>query len=145
MDLSQNSLESLITNPGFEHIGIKILMDLSKKNLLNLRLVSHSFKFFVDNPRFLFKRLKFGSTGIRTRNKRSRSMALQEVWSNLIRKVEEKNYELEKNVKLNLIRMVNKPYCVRNFFPLNVFSGFGDLSMVQFIIENNMVERYVFS
>ena len=145
MDLSQNPLESLLTNPGFEHIGIKILMDLNKKNLLNLRLVSHSFKNFVDNPSFLLKRLKFASTGIRTSNKRKRSMELYEVWNKLIQKVEEKNYDLESNLKLNLIRMVNKPCGVRNLFPLNVVSGFGDLSMVQFIIENNMVERYVFT
>ena len=68
-------------------------------------------------------------------------MQLHQAWSGLIQKVEEENPDLVQNVALNLIRLFeNSNIRKRTFFPLNLLSLFGDLLLVKFIIENNMVK-----
>ena len=127
----KNSLESIITNPGFHYLGQSILRHLNIESLLSLRLVNHSSKVFVENPRFWLKKLKY---------KNSDLMEVHEAWSSLIQKVEEKNPELKQNVVLNLIKLVDNSQDRRELFPLNILSLFGDLPLVDFIINNNMVE-----
>ena len=90
-------MESLITNPGFEHLGHNILSHLDTKNLLNIRLVNHQFKDFVDNPRLWLKKLNYKNSGF---------MELHEAWMSLIQKVEAENSDLLKNIVLNLIKLI---------------------------------------
>ena len=131
-----NSLENIITNPGLEHLGLSILRHLNTKTLLNLRLVNHSCKYFVENPRFWLKKLKYMQSG---------SMEIYKAWSSLILKVEEEeNFDLDQNVVLNLIKLLNcfqQSWVPFKFLPLNVFSLFGDLPMVKFMTKTNMVEN----
>ena len=124
-------MESFITNPGFHHLGQNILRHLNKKTLLSLRLVNHSSKYFVDNPRFWLKKLDYKNNG---------SKELHEAWLTLIQKVEEKDSDLKQNVAANLIKLFDDNLWGENF-PLNVLSGFGDVKLVKFIIENNMVKH----
>ena len=158
MNKSQNYLETFMTNPGFEHLGQKILRHLKKKNLLALRLVNNSTKDFVDNPKFWLKKMNY---------KNRELMELHEAWSKLIKKVEEEHPDLKKNIALNLIKLngneyfnaddifervdliigykymnqLNSAFCRGTvLFPLNILSLFGDLALVEFIIENNMVK-----
>ena len=72
------------------------------------------------------------------------SMDLHEAWSSLIQKVEEENPDWKHNVALTWIKCTlveNTEY--NNLFPLNAFSLFGDLPLVYFIIENNMIENLI--
>ena len=143
MEKHQNMMKSFITNPGFEHLGQNILMHLNKKTSLAVRLVNHSTKDFVDNPIFWLKKLNYKNSG---------SLELHIAWSTLIQKIKENNLDLAQNVALNLIKLIDSDDLnadedirldhdgYRYFFPLNVFSLFGDFPLVKFIIENNMVD-----
>ena len=127
MEYTQNSLESFMTNPGFEHLGRNILKHLNKKTILALRLGNHASQYFVDNSRFFLKKLKC-------------KQEQYEAWYTLIRKIEEQNPDLRLNIALNLIKLNDNYQDIKELFPLNVFSLFGDLSLVKFIVENSMVE-----
>ena len=130
MDKPQNSLESIITNPGFQHISERILSHLDKKASLSLRLVNNACKNFVENPRHWLK-LNY---------KKTESVELYDAWSKLIEKVEEENPDLEQNIVFNLSRLVNNHQWERKLSPLQVISLSGDTPLVKFIIEKNIVE-----
>ena len=134
-----NSLESFIINSGFEYtIGHNILKHLNIKEALSLRLVNRSFKNFVENPKFWLKIWNY---------KRSESMEIHESWHTLLQNIEEKNSDLKTNFVLSYLKLIkNYPtfsplWFIKTFLPLNVVSFFGDLPLVKFIIENNMVEN----
>ena len=52
-------MDSFLSNPGLDHIGSKIFLNLDFTTLLKLRFVSQSWKCFLDNPRFWLKFLCF--------------------------------------------------------------------------------------
>ena len=131
MENPKNYFELFISNPGFEHLGRNILRNLNKKTSLSLRVANHSCRDFVENPRFWLKKLT---------SKRSESMGLHKIWSNLINKVEQENPDLVQNIVFCLIKLTDNSQDRRELFPLNVFSLFGDLRLVQFIITNNMIK-----
>ena len=66
---------------------------------------------------------------------------LYKSWFDLIHKVEEENIDLKQNVALNLIKLVDNSPTRKKLFPLNVVSLFGDLPLVKFIIEKDLIER----
>ena len=135
MENPQIFLESLITNPGLQHLGHKILRHLNKKTLLSLRIVNHSCKNFVENSRLMLKKLNFNVAHCAQYS----TMELHQAWLLLIQKVDEKNPDLEENIALNLIKLIKSK--TKRIFPLNVISQFGDIYLVKFIIEHNMVGR----
>ena len=124
-------MDSFITNPGFEHLGQNILRLLNKKSTLAFRLVNYSAKDFVENPRFWLKKLNYKNSG---------SVELHEAWLTFIQKVEEGNPLLKKNIALVLMKLVDNSHHKKQFFPLHVVSGFADLLLVKFIMENSVVE-----
>ena len=133
MQNQQRNLESLISNPGFEHLCQNFLIHLDKKTLLAMRLVSNSSRNFLNKPRFWLNKLNFKNGG---------SLELHKAWISLIQKVEEdgENTDLEQNIATILIKLVDNSEMRRKLFPLNVISMYGDLSLVKFIVKNNMVE-----
>ena len=66
---------------------------------------------------------------------------LYKSWFDLIHKVEEENINLKQNLALNLIKLVDNSPNRKKLFPLNVASLFGDLPLVQFIIEKDLIKR----
>ena len=147
MENSQINFQSLISNPGFEHLGHNILRHLNKKTVFSLRMVNNDCKNFVENPRFWLKKLNF---------KNCESTEIHEAWLTLIQKVEEENYDLKENLALNFIKLFNyddnfstvlteaskkiliQELYAKQLFPLNLLSLFGDLPLVKFIIKNKM-------
>ena len=95
------------------------------------RLVNHSSKDFVENPRFWLKKLNYKNSG---------SVELHKAWFTFIQKVEEKNPSLKKNIAFVLMKLVDNYYDIQKIFPLGVLSLFGDLHLVKFIMKNRMVE-----
>ena len=137
---TQNSSEYFIANPGFQPLGKSNAIHKNRKSSLSLSLENCSSKeslencsckHFVDpNPRYWLNKLNY-------------SMELHEAWSSLIEKVEKKNSDLKENIVTNLKKMIQNQHHGAELFPLTMFSKFGDMSMVKFIIENHMVDRYV--
>ena len=132
MHNQQRNLESLISNPGFEHLSQNILIHLDKKTLLAMRLVNNSSRDFLNKPRFWLNKMNYKNGG---------SMELHKAWISLIQKVEDENLDLEQNIARHLIKLVDNSEMKRKLFPLNVISMYGDLHLVKFIIKNNMVEN----
>ena len=133
MDNPKNSLESFISNPGLRHLGCNILKHLNKKATLSLRSVNHLSKDFVETPKILLKKLNL---------KNNATVELHEAWMSLIQNIEEQNFKLETNISLILIRLAGDGLrWKQNLCPLKVISLFGDLSLVEFIIKQNMVEK----
>ena len=133
MNNPKNSLESFISNPGLRHLGCNILKHLNKKATLSLRNVNHLTKDFVETPRFWLKKLNL---------RKNASVELHEAWISLIQNIEEENFKLETNISLILIRLATDGLRWRqNLCPFKVISLFGDLPLVEFIIEQNMVEK----
>ena len=162
MENPQNVLESIITNPGLQHLGHKILRHLNKKTLLALRIANHSCKNFVENSRLILKKInfnvplcaKFGtakcaqSAQCALCAKRAQCAQcgtmdkwIKQAWLMLIQKVEEENPDLVENVALNLMKLYKSNAKTKRIFPLNVISQFGDIHLVEFIIEQNLAGR----
>ena len=93
---------------------------MNKKTLLSLRLTNNSCKNFIENPIFWLNKLNYKNNG---------SKNLHETWCTLIRKVKDENIDLEKNITLNLIKLVDNNDSIKTLFPLNVFSVFGDIPL----------------
>ena len=51
-------MEQFFSNPGFAHIADEIITHLDHRTLLSCRLVSTSFKKFLDNPKIWLRRCK---------------------------------------------------------------------------------------
>ena len=98
-------------------------------NNMDKQNINHSCKDFVEKPLFWLKKLELKWTQI----------DLHKAWFSLIQTIEEKNLDLVPNLVFILKKLVNDDY-TKKLFPLNVFCQFGDLPLIKFIIENNMVE-----
>ena len=72
-------MDTFLSNPGLNHIGLKILFHLDFETLLNIRLVSQSWKWFLDNPRFWLKFLRFHGKII--------DEQITELWTELLNKI----------------------------------------------------------
>ena len=55
--IANNKMESIIQNPGFQHIVEKVLIDLNKKSIIEFRLVNSDCRRITDSPRFYLKKL----------------------------------------------------------------------------------------
>ena len=95
--------------------------------------MENSLEFFITST---------GSHNIlRHLNKNSKlALDLHEAWSSLFQKIKEENPDLKQNVALILNKLNRNGQYMRELFPLNVLSLFGDLCLVKFIIEHNMFE-----
>ena len=118
----------ILENPGFQHIGESIIMHLDHKNLQDCRLVEHSWKNFLDNPRFWFK--KCIQNGL--------SKELQTEWNKLIQMLQGSN--LEQNLTMCLIKM--QKYSWHFTYPLLWISSVGDLDLVQFILQHEKLFQF---
>ena len=117
--------DTLINNPGLQHIMELILWHLDDHTLFVCRFYSQSWNKFVCKPRFWLKKCwKHGL--IPDDNQKS--------WTKLVNKAE-RNGEVEDKVTLHLMKLFSMKN-ERWFDPLNFASTFGDLDLVTFILEN---------
>ena len=98
-------------------------------NNMDKQSLNHSYKDCEEKPSFWLKKLELKWT----------QNDLHKAWFSLIQTIEEKNLDLVSNLVSVLKKLVNDDY-TKKLFPLNVFCQFGDLPLIEFIIENNMVE-----
>ena len=85
--LQSSYMNSLMKHPGFSNITEKILLHLVHKDLQSCRLVCHSWKMQVDQPRFWIKKC----------NQRGQSGDLFNAWFDLVRRIEKGSF-LEKEL-----------------------------------------------
>ena len=115
-------MDIFTTNPGFFNVAQNIFLFLDPETLLNCRLVCQSWKTILDNPSFWMKK-SFGLT-----------KKIEKSWKKLFGLFLNDIF-LEKRAALCLNKMLS---CKELHFqsPLQTASEFGDLSLVNFIIEN---------
>ena len=116
-------MEIFTTNPGLFNVAQNIFLFLDRETLLNCRLVSQSWKTILDNPSFWMKK----SCGL--------TKKLEKSWKKLFGLFLNDDIFLEKRAALCLNKMLSHK---ESHFqsPLQIASEFGDLTLVNFIIEN---------
>ena len=87
-------MEKITKIPGLQHISEDILKLLDKKSLLNCRMVTSSWKEFLDQPIFWLKKLKLENV----------PQDIQTGWNLLAQELDEDDDELNEEFVLTLIK-----------------------------------------
>ena len=103
-------MESLLYNPGFQHLAIKILSNLNGQNLKNCEKVSKSFKNLILESKLKIRKLlfdlkfqQFETPYLKSKGIMSKKLTMFELWPKLKTPYESiENFETLKNQELFL-------------------------------------------
>ena len=125
-------MEQFFANPGFAHIADEIITHLDHRTLLSCRLVSTSFKKFLDNPKIWLRRCKQVSMSDKDESK----------WKKVIEFLNNTdgiNFDKILNqVTLYLMQMSKSFYNVES--PIHCSARMGDLDLLKLALEIEKVE-----
>ena len=91
-------MEAITKTPGLQHISEKIFKLLSKKTLMNCRLVNSSWKNVLDQPMFWLEKLS-------SQDNNTMSSDIQKSWKILVQKVNDK--QISNELALILTKICN--------------------------------------
>ena len=125
-------MEQFFANPGFAHIADEIMSHPDHRTLLSCRLVSTSFKKFLDNPKIWLRRCKQVSMSDKDESK----------WRKVVEFLNNTdgiNFDKILNqVTLYLIKMSKSFYNIQS--PIHCSARMGDLDLLKLALEIEKVE-----